>query len=221
MDFHEALRDADLTREEVGRRIGAKALANDDVVRQRLRAFLDPPPATEDPAEGTQAQDARRCGALIVRLGGAATATAITAWMGWTMERTAAALDELDRRLDACGLRLCADGEGCLTVSERARLRTRPKRLPFELAERLGADEHVHALAHLVRGDRCADGEEWMQPLLDLGAAAPHSHPELAPSAVIAAAFAGAHRRPLRLPYVVEISESGERRPPPDLWGDL
>ena len=221
MDFHEALRDADLIREEVGRRIGARTLASDDVVRQRLRAFLDPPPAPEDPAEETNAQDARRCGALIVRLGGAATATAVAAWMGWTMERTAAALAELDDRLDACGLRVIADGSGCLSVGERARLRARPKRLPFELAERLGADEHAHALAHLVRSDRCSDGEAWMQPLLDLGAAVPHSHLEVAPSEVIAAAFAGAHRRALRLPHVVEIRESGDRRPPLELWGDL
>ena len=221
MNRHEALGEADLSHEEVRRRVGGTVWANNDVVRQRLAGLLDPSVATDDDAAGTHPDDARRCGALVVRLGGAATTTVIAGWMGWTMERTNAAVAELDRRLDRCGLRVGADGEGQLIVRERARLRARPHQLPFELAERLDAEEHRHALAHLARGDQCAKGEDWTQPLLDLGAAVPHSYPEVRPSDVIAAAFIGIRHRRLRLPLVLEIREGGERWPPADLWGAM
>jgi len=57
-------------------------------IRQRLLALPEPAVADEDPAADGEADDPRRCGALMMRLSGAATPTAIAAWMGWTLERT-------------------------------------------------------------------------------------------------------------------------------------
>ncbi|MGH9280459.1 MAG: hypothetical protein ACRD12_20495, partial [Acidimicrobiales bacterium] len=177
-------------------------------------ALLEPSAATDDPAADAEPDDARRCGSLIVRLDGTATATVIADWMGWTMERAHAALAQLDRRLDRCGLRISADADGHLVVRERARLRTRPRRLPFELVVQVDSDEHRHALAHLVRGDYCARGEHRQQRLLDLGLAVPGPYPGIHPCEEVAAAFAAPRRRgPLRPPYI-EIRENGERWPP-------
>jgi len=53
-------------------------------IRQRLLALPEPAVADEDPAADGEADDPRRCGALMMRLSGAATPTAIAAWMGWT-----------------------------------------------------------------------------------------------------------------------------------------
>jgi len=149
-----------------------------------------------------------------VRLGGAASAAVIADWMGWTVERSVAALAELDRRLDGCGLRVSADSDGHISVRERARLRARPRRMPFELAESLDKEGYRHALAHLVRGDRCQGGEGWIQALLDLGAAVPAGYPSAYPSEVVAAAFIGVRRRKHRLPRVVEIREDIDRSRP-------
>lgn len=220
MEPFPALSECDVGRAEALRRAGAGP-SGDDAVRHRLRPLLEPAAGADEPPEHTEAQDARRCGALIVRLRAAATPAVVATWMGWTLERTTAAVVELERRLDACGLQLLSDAKGALAVRERARLRRRPVRLPFELAQRLDADEHLHALAHLARGDHCAHGDEREQDLLDLGAAIPGGYPGLHPSAVVAAAFAGVHRRAIGLPPVVVINEEGERWPPPDLWVDL
>lgn len=215
MDTHGAFDRADLSQDEVRRHAGGHPAANNDVVRQRLAALLEPSTTDDDPAADVRPDDARSCGALVARLGGAASAPVIADWMGWTVERTMATLAELDRRLDGCGLRLSADRDGHITVRERARLRARPRRLPFELAERLDEEGTRHALAHLVRGDRCPGGETWIQALLDLGAALPSGYPSAHPSEVIAAAFVGVRRIEHRLPRVVEIREDVERSPPP------
>lgn len=215
MDTHGAFARADLSHDEVRRQAGGHPAANNDVVRQRLAALLDPSAADDDPAADVRPDDARSCGALVVRLGGRASAAVIADWMDWTAERTMAALAELDRRLDGCGLRLSADRDGHITVRERARLRARPRRLPYELAERLDEEESRHALAHLVRGDRCPSGEGWIQALLDLGAALPSGYPSAYPSEVVAAAFIGVRRREHRLPRVVEIREDVDSRSQP------
>lgn len=210
MDIHGAFDRADLSQDEVRRQAGGHPAANNDVVRQRLAALLEPSTTDDDPAADVRPDDARSCGALVVRLSGAASAPVIADWMGWTVEATLATLAELDRRLDGCGLRLSADRDGHITVRERALLRARPRRLPFELAERLDEEEFRHALAHLVRGDRCPGGEGWIQPLLDLGAAVPSGYPSASPSGVIAAAFIGVRRREHCLPRVVEIRGDAE-----------
>jgi hypothetical protein len=72
-----------------------------------------------------------------------------------------------------------------------------------------------HALAHLVRGDRCPGGEGWIQALLDLGAAVPGGYPSADPSEAIAAAFIGVRRHEHRLPRVVEVPNDAERPSPP------
>ena len=220
MEAFQALNECDVGREEAWRRAGAGPSGNDGV-RSRLGPLLQPTAGGDEPPEHTAAQDARRCGALIVRLGGAATPTVAATWMGWTMERTAAAVAELERSLDACGLQLVANAEGGLVVRERARLRRRPVRLPYELAQRLDAEEHLHALAHLARGDHCAHADEREQALLDLGAAIPAGYPGLHPSDVVAAAFVDVYRRASGLPPVIVITESGERWPSAGLWDQL
>lgn len=103
MDPHEVLRQADLGLPEARRRAGGAAPSGSDAVRQRFAALLGVVPDVEDRASGTLADDARRCGALVVRLGDAATATAIAQWMGWTLERTFAAVEEVDDRLRHVG----------------------------------------------------------------------------------------------------------------------
>lgn len=150
-----ALGECDLSWEEVRRRVGGAPPGHSDVLRQRFAAFLAPSAGVDDAATETEPGDARACGALVMRLGGAATTTVIAEWMGWTLERSAAAVAELDRRLDGCGLRVGADADGHLRVRERARLRARPRRVPFELLVGLDDAEHRHALAHLVRGENC------------------------------------------------------------------
>lgn len=210
---HDAFARADLGHDDVRRQAGGLHPATTDVVRQRLAALLEPSAADDDPAAGIRPDDARSCGALLVRLRGAGTAAVIAEWMGWTHERTAAALVELDLRLDGCGLRVVADRDGRISVRERVRLRARPRRLPLELAEQLDEEGSLHALAHLARGDRCQSGDGWIQPLLDLGAAFPGGYPSAGPTEVIAAAFVGVRRREHRLPTVVDISGDGERRP--------
>lgn len=183
-------------------------------MRRRLAALLEPPPAADDHASRGSPDDARQAGALVVRLGSAATATAVAGWTGWTLERTHAALEELDRRLERCGLSVVADPAGSLAVRDGAMLRSRPARLPFELAERLDTDALRHSLAHLVRGETCPDGDWWAQPLLDLGVAVPSPYPGVQPSEVVAAAFVGVCRREGRRPTVVEVStRKASRRP--------
>ena len=95
---------ADLASGEVHRRAGGTLPGYSDAVRRRLAALLEPPPVADDPASGASPDDARRAGALVVRLGASATATAVAGWMGWSLERTHAALAEFDRRLGPCGL---------------------------------------------------------------------------------------------------------------------
>src|SRR5436309_11516990 len=100
MDIHAEFARADLSHDEVRRQAGGLPAANNDAVRQRLAALLEPSTDEVDPAAGVRPDDARSCGALVARLDGASSAAVIADWMGWTVERTAAALAELDRRLD-------------------------------------------------------------------------------------------------------------------------
>jgi hypothetical protein len=185
----------DLSADAVSHHAGNINPGGNDSVRQRLAALLEPSAATDDPASATEPDDARQAGALIVRLAGAATTTTIATWTAWTLERATAAVAELDRRLDACGLRLIADAEGHLQIYERARLRTRPQRLPVELVAKLDDVAYRHALAHLVRGETCPNQPGCAQPLLNLGAAIPSSYPGAVPAAALAAAFVAARRR--------------------------
>lgn len=208
MDAHEALRQADLGSEEVRQRVGARPAVGTDAVRQRTAALLEAPAGMDDPSAAAEPGDVRRCGALIVRLGAAATMTGVAAWMGWTLERTTTAVAELDRRLEGCGLQVSADAHGHLRIRERARLRARPQRLASELVVRLDDPAHRHALAHLVRGDHCAQGEDWLQPLLDLGAAVTGTSLEVQPSQPLAAAFAGVRRRVVARPLLVVIQSA-------------
>ncbi len=217
MDAHEAFRRADLGSEEVRRRAGARPAVGTDAVRQRTAALLEAPAGVDDPSADAEPGDVRRCGALIVRLGAAATMTTVAAWMGWTLERTTTAVAELDRRLEDCGLQVSTDADGHLRIRERARLRARPQRLASELVVRLDDPAHRHALAHLVRGDHCPQGEDWLQPLLDLGAALTGTSFEARPSQPLVAAFAGARRSVVAGPLLVVIhstdvaeEESGE-----------
>lgn len=195
MDQDEALQQADLSRAEVARRAGGTPPGTTDAVRQRLLALLEPSVGHKEPAANGEVNDARHCGALIVRLGDAATPTAIAAWMGWTLERARAALAELDRRLDDCGLRVSTEADSRLHVRERARLRARPQRLAFEVLATLDDPAIRHGLAHLVRGEPCPGGDEWMQPFLDVGAAIGCSYPGVRPAAPLAAAFAAVRQR--------------------------
>jgi len=195
VDPHEALQQADLSRAEVARRAGGTPPGTTDALRQRLVALLEPSAAGEDPPADGEGDDARRCGALIMRLGDAATPTAIAAWMGWTFERTRAAVAELDRRLDDCGLRVSTEADRRLHVRERARLRARPQRLAFEVLASLDDPAIRHGLTHLVRGEPCPGGDEWMQPLLDVGAAIGCAYPGVRPAAPLAAAFAAVRQR--------------------------
>lgn len=205
MDTHEALRRADLSSEEVRRRVGARPAVGTDAVRQRTAALLDAPAGVDDPSADAEPEDVRRCGALIVRLDAAATMTAVAAWMGWTLERTITAVAELDRRLEGCGLQVSAGAGAHLRIRERARLRARPQRLASELVVRLDDPAHRHALAHLVRDDDCPQGEEWLQPLLDLGAAVTGTSLEPRPSQPLVAAFAGVRRSVVAGPLLVVI----------------
>jgi hypothetical protein len=193
----------DLGWAEIDRQIGGSPVGHSDALRQRFAAFLEPSVGVDDPVADSEHSDARVCGALVMRLGGAATTTVIATWMDWTMERSVAAVAELDRRLDGCGLRVGADAGGHLRVRERARLRARPRRLALKLLARLDDPTYCHALAHLVRGDDCSTEAGWMQPLLDLGVAI--LGPSVQPSALLAAAFAGVRRRDGRRPYAVEV----------------
>jgi hypothetical protein len=186
----------DLSLDEIRRQVGGITPHGNDTVRQRFAALLDPSAQPrDDTADSTAPSDPRLCGALINRLGGTATTTVISSWMGWTVERTNAAIAQLDRRLDSCGLRLVADTEGHLEVRERARLRVRPRQLPVDLLAHLDHPAYRHALAHLVRGEHCGP-PDWMQPLLDLGVAIPSRSPGIYPTDKIAPAFAAAARRP-------------------------
>ena len=181
----------DLSLDEIRRQVGGIPPHGNDTVRQRFAALLEPSAHhPDDTTNATAANDPRLCGALIIRLGGTATATVISAWMGWTVEHANAAVEDLDRRLDSCGLRLVADAEGHLQVQERARLRVHPRQLPLELLARLDDPAYRHALAHLVRGEHC--GQDWMQPLLDLGVALPGRSPGIYPADKLAPAFAAA-----------------------------
>jgi hypothetical protein len=195
VDPHEVLRQADLGLAEVRRRAGGTPATGSDAVRQRFAALLGPVPGVDEPASGTLPDDARHCGALVVRLGEAATATAIAAWMGWTLERTGAAVAEVDRRLDVVGLQLVAEAGATLVIRDRVRARVRPRQSPLELLAVLDDPGHRHAVGHLVRGDQCATGEEWAQPLFDLGVAVPAGHPGAHPCEALGEAFAGVRRR--------------------------
>lgn len=195
MDPHEILRQADVGLAELRRRTGGTPATGSDAVRQRFVALLGPVPGVDEPASGVLPDDARHCGALVVRLGQSATATAIATWMGWTLERTGAAVAEVDRRLHPVGLQLVAEAGGRLVIRDRVRVRVRPRQSPLELLAVLDDPGHRHGLGHLVRGDQCATGEDWAQPLFDLGAAVPAAHPGAHPCEALGAAFAGVRRR--------------------------
>jgi len=180
-----------------------------------LAALLAAPAGVDDPAADGEPGDAGQGGALILRLGEAATTTAIAAWMGWTMERTAEAMAELDRRLERCGLGVDAEVDGRLRIRERVRLRSRPQALPFELLVRLDDDSYRHALAHLVRGENCAQGEGWAQPLMDLGAAISGGFPAAWPADALRRAFAGVRNRvPTEGQFLVVIEAPREAGSP-------
>jgi len=167
-------------------------------VRRRFAALLEPA-RPDDPAPAPSADDIRRCGGLIVRLGGEATATVIATRMGWTLEKAAASVAEVDHRLGRVGLQLVAGGDGRLAIHERVRHRIRPQRPSIELQERLDDPGCRHGLAHLVRGDSCEAEDDWVQPLFDLGVAVPGRYPGAEPceaSAQASAAFAGGSRTP-------------------------
>lgn len=206
MDPHEVLRQADVGLEEARRRTGGTAPTGSDAMRQRFVALVSAPPSVDDPASGALPDDARHCGALVVRLGDAATATAIASWMGWTLERTGAAVAEVDRRLHRVGLQLVADANGRLVIYDRVRLRVRPQQPALELLAVLDHPAHRHGLGHLVRGDRCGTDEDLVQPLLDLGAAVPGAYPGACPSEALGAAFAGVSRRVHHEVYTVIAS---------------
>lgn len=186
----------DLSLDEIRRQVGAIPPHGNDTVRQRFAALVEP--STEprsDTADAAAPNDPRLCGALIIRLRGTATTTVISAWMGWTVERTNAAITQLDRHLDSCGLRLVADTEGHLEIRDRVRLRVGPRQLPVDLLAHLDDPAYRHALAHLVRGEHCGP-PDWIQPLLDLGVAIPGRSPGVQPADKLAPAFAAAARRP-------------------------
>lgn len=190
------MHEADLSYEEVRRRTGGVPASGTEAVRHRLAALMDVATGGDDAPLEEAAGDPRVAGALIVRLGGSATTASLASWLGWTLERATAAVAELDRCLDACGLRVHADSGGHLRIRERARLRTRAEHLPSELLARLDAPEHRHALAHLVRGDRCTGSHEGPQALLDLGAAVIGPRGP-APAGPLAKAFGAVYRRQL------------------------
>ncbi len=201
----------DIGRPEVHRRAGGSSGAVADAVRQRLAALIEPF-AVAEPAAESKAADIRQAGALIVRLGGAATAETLAEWLGWSLERCHAALAVLDRRLDACGLRLQADSGGHLHVGDRARLRSRPRQLPSNVLGRLDDPAYRHALAHLVRGEPCPAEQDWSQALLDLGVAVVGGYPGVTPTEGVAAAFVAVSRRyaypsPDRQPTIVVTCE--------------
>lgn len=77
VDPQDILRQADLGAQELRRRAGGNPPGASEAVRQRMAALLPPSPVVDDPAAPTSTDDVRRCDALIVRLGGAATATVI------------------------------------------------------------------------------------------------------------------------------------------------
>lgn len=207
MEELHAFARADLSDHEVRRRTGTYPPGHSEAMRQRLAALLEPPALKDDAAAGTEPDDVRLCGALVVRLGGNATPQAITEWMGWALERTYGALAELARRLEGCGMCLNAGRGGGITIDDVVPLRSRPQQLSFELVERLDDKDLLHALAHLVRGDHCPDGEAWTQPVLDMGAAVPERYPPVRPSDVIALAFSAARRERERRPRVVEVPD--------------
>jgi hypothetical protein len=137
---------------------------------------------------------------------------ALAEWLGWTLERCHAALAVLDRRLDACGLRLQADSDGHLHVGDRARLRSRPRQLPSNVLGRLDDPGYRHALAHLVRGEPCPAVEDWSQALLDLGVAVVGGYPGVTPTEGGALTFVAVSRRyaypgPDRQPIIVVTCE--------------
>lgn len=197
----------DLGWADIHHQVGGSPVGHSDSLRQRFAALLEPSAGVDDPVTDSAHGDARACGALVMRLGGAATMTVIAAWMNWTMERSVAAVAELDRRLDSCGLRVGADADGHLRLRERARLRARPRRLALEPLASLDDPTYCHALAHLVRGDDCSTEAGWEQPLLDLGTAI--LGPGVQPSAQLAAAFAGVRRRDDGRPYAIEVGLEG------------
>jgi len=189
-----ALRAHDFGSSEIAR-WGAAGSGVNNAVRQRLAALIEIA-AIAEPAPDTTAADVRRAGALIIRLDGAATATTMAQWLGWTIERVDAALVMLDRRLDACGLRLQADIEGQLHVRDRAYLRSRPQQLSWSLLTRVDDAACLHGLAHLVRGEPCPAGQGWAHPLIELGAAVVTGDYEVAePASALKAAFGAVSRR--------------------------
>lgn len=140
--------------------------------------------------------------------------TVIAAWMGWTLERTSAAIIEVDRRLAEVGTQLVAGADGGLRIHERVRHRSRPQQQSMAVLEHLDDAAHLHRLAHLVRGDPCGMDSDWMQPLLDLGAAVVGPYPGAEPCVALGAAF-GAIRRRISLPICTVIGRSGRPWPQP------
>jgi hypothetical protein len=212
VDPQDILRRADLGAQELRRRSGGNSPGASEAVRQRLAALLQPSPVVDDPAAPTSIDDVRRCGALIVRLGGAATMTVVATWMGWTLERTSAAIAEVDQRLGEVGTQLVAGADGGLSIQEQLRHRGRPEQQSVTLLESLDDAAHRHRLAHLVRGDPCGMVSDWMQPLFDLGAAVPGRYPGAEPCDALGAAFGGIRRRVSR-PICTVIGSSGRPWP--------
>lgn len=138
--------------------------------------------------------------------------TVIATWMGWTMERASAAIVEVDRCLGEVGAELVAGADGGLSIHEQLRHRGRPEKQSMMLLERLDDAAYRHRLAHLVRGDPCGMGSDWMQPLLDLGAAVPGRYPGAEPCDALGAAFGGIRRRVSR-PICTVIGSSGRPWP--------
>lgn len=134
--------------------------------------------------------------------------------MGWPLEKAAATVAEVDRRIGGVGLQLVADGDGRLRVHERVRHRVRPQRSSIELLERIDDPVRRHGLAHLVRGDSCGAEDDWMQPLFDLGVAVPGRYPGAEPCEALGAAFGGVRRR-LSHPLYTVIGASGRPGPKP------
>jgi hypothetical protein len=189
LDPLQAADDVDFSLEELERQLGGRSLRGSDALRQRLASLLDVPAGDEVPGD-IDPDDARLAGAIIARLEGQATATSVASWMNWALPRTTAALAELDRRLNSCGLRLLADGQGHLRFQGRARLRRRPEALSSELLARLDEPALRHALAHFVRGDRCPDRDH--QALIDFGVVINPGSRNPKPHPALATAFAAA-----------------------------
>jgi hypothetical protein len=214
LDLLDVAKALDVDPDEVRRQVGAvTAVSPSRVSQQRLAALLERPGPDDDTIGDVDPDDPARAGALIARLGDAATATVIATWMAWTPTRTTAVLAELDRRLMAAGLRLHADRDGHLRIGSRLRLRRRPAALAFELLTRLDHPRYRHALTHLLRGDDCCRDER--QLLVELGVVADPCSRRPQPHPALAASFAAAVPRTWSPPQSKVIVVNGDPRHEP------